>query len=666
MLLGVNVQSDRRIAATINVSIESYNSTFAEQFLSVLMQEHEAEWTSIQRMAADTASRTLEEELGRLEEKIRGAEDDLIEYQRLHDIARVDAKGSIESSYLSALMSRRSQLTTELMLLEAQYPVLKDANAVVIGNVNKLTRETGAVEPLEMETDSKEEGKGEEKEETTRTVKAKLPESLSGDKADEGRRRTPFPAGGTSGSHWLICRSGRRSWPRTSSRSILNFKAVRKQIENIRKQLEVGAEIELGMLKDRHKALEIQLNAIETAEYKWQAKNLLASQRRAELNRIASVVGRFESNYNLLYSRLHDMRVSEELKAEHFRVVEPVGTEPRPVWPDPLKILIMALVVGLGSGLGFVMVAQVLDNKIQSIHDVEKDLGVPFLGGVPFWVHSGLEKTIRPIVTEEHSTGAIEAYRALRTSLMAALAKVNEKIVLITSADSKEGKTLTALNMAIMIAQMDKKVLLVDMDFRRGRLHRSLGLEREPGVTDVLQEHRSLKQVIVPTRVENLFLAPTGSSVENSAELLQSSDLVRLFVDVQDDYDYILVDTSPVLRVTDTVIMATQGLGVVLYVARVNHTPKPLIRYSLDMLKDARVLGLILNSIEMHKISSLYYTYQYPNYAYYSNAYAYGYNYYDYGEHKKGSKAPRRHRGSWEKSRHDIAQWFRRTFLPME
>jgi capsular exopolysaccharide synthesis family protein len=334
----------------------------------------------------------------------------------------------------------------------------------------------------------------------------------------------------------------------------------------------------------------------------------------------------------MLYGRLQETRVAEELKAEHFRLVEQVGTEPKPVWPDPMKILLMVLGLGLGSGFGVALLLQTMDDKIQSIRDVEETLWVPFLGGVPFWVHSGLEKAFRPIVTEEHASGAIEAYRALRTSVITALRKMNEKIMMVTSADSREGKTLTALNMAIMIAQMGSRVLLVDMDLRRGRLHRSLGVEKTPGATDALREGRALREVVRRTRVENLSLVPTGSAIENSAELLQSADLVKFYADVQDDYDYILIDTSPVLRVTDAVIMATQGPGAVLYVARVNHTPKPLIRYSLEMLKDARILGLIMNSIELHKISSLYYAYQYPNYAYYSNAYAYGYSHYQYGD----------------------------------
>ncbi|MGQ9662793.1 MAG: tyrosine-protein kinase family protein, partial [Kiritimatiellia bacterium] len=242
---------------------------------------------------------------------------------------------------------------------------------------------------------------------------------------------------------------------------------------------------------------------------------------------------------------------------------------------------------------------------------------------------------------------------------------VNEKIVIVTSADSREGKTLTVLNLAIMMAEMKKKVLLIDMDLRRGRLHRSLGLEREPGVSDVLLEGRSLRNVIQKTRVENLYLATTGRSVDNSAELFQSSDLVSLLVEVQDDYDYILMDSSPVLRVTDTVILATQGLGVVVYVARVNHTPKPLIRYSLDMLGNARILGLIMNSIEMHKISSLYYAYQYPNYAYYSNAYAYGYSYYHHRDETDRDLESHVPYGPLRRHMHSISRWFQKTFFPL-
>jgi len=658
MILPVGVSWGRAYAPTLNVSVKGGNPKYSEAFLTVLLEEHEAEWHSIQRESLDSASRILSEELANLEEKMRSAEEDVIEYQRLHDMARISLRGASERSYLSALVNRRRQLTTELMMLEHQYPILKNQNAVVISDVIRLTRGTGAVEALdEMEEKNGEGGRRD----VSQARKLVLPAELSGEQSDD-------PEIDVRGWQDLKVKLARlRQKARELSGNLKpehpQIRAVRKDIRRIENQLEVAAQIELERLKDRHEALMIQLNAIESAEYKWQAKHLMVSQRQSELNRIASVVRRFENNHNTLYTRLHNLRVSEELKSDHWRIVEPVATRGRAVWPDPKKILLMVLALGVGSGLGVAMLSQVLDNKVQSIKDVEQEIGVPFLGGVPFWIRSGLEKAIRPIVTEEHASGAIEAYRGLRTNILAALGKINEKAVFVTSADSREGKTLTALNIAILVAQMNKKVVLVDMDLRRGTLHRSLGMEREPGIVEVLRGTHSLKEGIAQTRVENLCLLPRGGTVEHSAELLQSSDLENVLEEMQQDYDYIFIDTSPVLRVTDTVIAATTGVGVVLYVARVNHTPKPLIRYSLDMLKDARVLGLIMNSIEMHKVSSLYYAYQYPNYAYYSNAYAYGYDYYD-GVTRRRRR--RRRHPPRNGIRRSVEQWFRRVFLPMD
>ena len=645
MMPKLTVGTAKGLNPMVQIRVLSADLEYGRAFLSALIDEHREQWRDIQRQSKSAAGDILEEELARLVEKIKTAEDNQIDFQRLHDIARVEARGSMETRYLMALMGRRNQLTTELMLLEAQYPALDDANASVISAVGQLTKETGSVEAVPEESKD-----GIIPPQNSVSV-AKPVE----DESIKGFQNLRVKLINLEEEEQKLSGVLKEDHPK--------LRSVRNQIKSIEDQLKAMAEIQLRKLRDRHKSLTIQLDAIEASEYKWKNKNYLASQYQAEYKRLVAVVKRFEANYSSLYARLHSMRVSEELKAERI-VPEDIISSSKPVWPDPTKILLMALAGGLGSGFGLAFLLQVVDNKVQSIKDVEDILGVPFLGGIPYWAHSGLENAIRPIVTEEHSTGAIEAYRALRTTILSEMNKRNEKIMFITSADSREGKTLTSLNMAIMIAQMGKRVLVIDMDLRRGRLHRSLGLDREPGVTDVLREGGSLKDIIQPARIKNLYVAPSGSSIDDSAELLQSADIVRLFVDVQDDYDYIMVDTSPVLRVTDTVILATQGIGVVLYVARVNHTPKPMIRYSLDMLKDAEILGLVMNSIEMHKISSLYYAYQYPNYAYYSNAYAYGYNYYYYDE--KNGKGKRHRRKRAKRGMRDIGRWMRDKLMPTE
>ena len=657
MRLGVTTRTGRRFGYSIMVRVRCKNPSYGEAFLGTLLEEHEQEWRSIHMQNADRVTSELEEEIAVIEEKIRSAQDDVLEYERLHDVLRTDLRAGGEREYIGALVGRRRSLTTQLIMLEAQYPYLKDANAFVINEVDRLTRETGGVR-VEADAEDTEPGSRNPDRDWTSVLPKELTErSEDLEVLDEGTGWTEQRV------QLLRLRQRKDDLLRNLRPAHPQVVEVDKQIESVERKLKLGAEVRMAKLKDRLQALLMQLKAVEAAEYKWQARDMLINQRRHELDRLRSSVDRFENNYRALYTRLQDLRIREELAADRFEVTVAPSTRQRPVEPDPFKILLVSVVAGLGSGLGLAFVLQFLDNKIQSIKDVEQELELPFLGGIPFWVHSGLERAIRPIVTEEHASGAVEAYRALRTTLLSALEKVNEKIVIVTSADSREGKTLTALNLAIMFAQLQKKVLLIDMDIRKGRLHRSLGIDREPGVTDVLQDGYSLKEVIVQTRIENLYLAPTGRTLDHTTELLQQFNLVKMFVDVQDDYDYIFVDTSPVLRVTDTMIVATQGIGVVLYVARVNHTPKPLIRYSIGMLKDAKLIGLIMNSIEMHKISSLYYTYQYPNYAYYSNAYAYGYDYYYYSDRRRGSQ--RRESGAGRRLRR-AGRWLRQTFLPID
>jgi tyrosine-protein kinase Etk/Wzc len=242
--------------------------------------------------------------------------------------------------------------------------------------------------------------------------------------------------------------------------------------------------------------------------------------------------------------------------------------------------------------------------------------------------------------------------------VLAAVEKAGKKVILVTSADSKEGKTLTSLNLSLMIAKTGKRVLLLDMDLRRGVLHKSFELERSPGIVDALSGHRPLSSVVQATPHENLWFAAAGVIEKNTSELLHATDLEAFLGEVVAQYDYVVLDSAPVLRVTDTVILAGCPLVCVIYVAHANRTSKPVIRYSLDMLGDVHVIGMIVNSIEMHRISSLYYAYQYPNYAYYSYAYRYGYNYDLYDEHGRHVTL-----GAFATARRAVTRWVRSAFM---
>ncbi len=660
---------------TLRIAVKSEYPRYAEALLREVVKIHQQMWESARDSGTVSGVRLLERELSEMEERIRVAENDIFEFERLNDIRRVSLRAQQEDAYIDQIVAQRRGIRTQLWMMEVQFPALRNADVGIIESVSafRLTRDgrvrlspmaaAGAeaipdIAPLM--SDASAAGGG-------AAVTTGADAAGAGELSVTGEAMTPVERGlgWTDLRYELIQLEAReRETAQNLTDDHPRLIQIRREIARLQEQLRLQAELEFRKMMDRYRALQITHDALEAAEYKWQAVNWARAQKLAELRRLQSRLSRYESNYATLNDRVINMRITDEMRAERFTAGTP-GSSARAVWPDPARVLLIALAIGLGLGGGLALVAQVFDNKVQSIHDVERSLGIPFLGGVPYWVHSGLEKAIRPIVTEEHSVGAVEAYRALRTSIVAAMERTGEKVLIVTSADSREGKTLTALNTAIMMAQMRRRVLLVDMDLRRGRLHRSLGVEKEPGMTNVLKGECTLRSIIQPTRIENLFLAPPGAPVDDAPELLQSGGLGNAFIEVQDEYDYIVCDTSPVLRVTDTVILASQGFGVVMYVARVNHTPKPLIRYSLDVLKDARIVGMVLNSIEMHKISSLYYTYQYPNYAYYSNAYSYGYNYAYYGDQAdQEGKAFKRRGGKLSEIRRPLKKWFADTFLP--
>jgi capsular exopolysaccharide synthesis family protein len=658
----------------LELTIQNEHPAYARAYLNKVVDEFQAEREAVKEFTTKSASKVLEDQLTRLEEKIRAAEDDVIQFQRLNQMEFVQMKGQLELGYLSELLGRQQQLSTEQWLLEVQFPTLKGASAEMIRNVIDLNRETAAkaISPnvrRAIAADGEEAKAGVA---TAAGAPAEMAEplvalspaiamdtnSLLNFKMDRGWQELRLKLTNLQKEKANLTGKLQPEHPQ--------IRALEEDIRDIQKQLDFFAELEYQRCQERYNAINVELNALDEAQRRWRDSYLMASRKGSDLRHLQAVVARLESMYVQLYNRLNDLRIEEEMKAEHFSVLTPVRTESKPVWPDPLKILLGALMLGVGSGLGLALLMHSFDNKVQSISDVESAVGVPFLGGIPFWVQTEMVGRIRPIVNEEHRSGAAEAYRALRTNVLAALEKVGKKVMLLTSADSKEGKTLTVLNMALMIAKAGKKVLLLDMDLRRGVLHKSMEMERHPGITDVMRRGGSLRDVVRATAYENVWFVPAGTTEKNTSELLHMVDLTALLGEIMGQYDYILMDTAPVLRATDTVVLARVPFCSVIYVAHANRTPKPMIRYSLDMLGDVHVLGMIINSIEMNKISSLYYTYQYPNYAYYSYAYQYGYDYYLYDEQGRKGKRPLHHRRSVKSLQHSIKHWWRRTFMPSE
>ncbi len=280
--------------------------------------------------------------------------------------------------------------------------------------------------------------------------------------------------------------------------------------------------------------------------------------------------------------------------------------------------IILGVLVGLLLGLAGAFFLEYLDQTVKSSADIERVLGVPLLGAIP--QEPKLTRSVDgrrgPIVTINHldpDEPAVESYRALRTNVTFVGAEKPLQYIAVTSPGPREGKSTTAINLALTLAQSGRRTILVDGDLRRSTIHRAFGLVQEPGLTDVLIGGVSASQGIRPEVAPALDVLPSGSTPPNPSELLGSSAMDALVAQLRRDYEYIVMDTPPTLPVTDAAVVATNADATIL-VVKSGDTEETAAQRAMDQLRRvrARIAGAVLNAVSAKKD---------PQYTYYSYRY---------------------------------------------
>jgi polysaccharide biosynthesis transport protein len=284
-------------------------------------------------------------------------------------------------------------------------------------------------------------------------------------------------------------------------------------------------------------------------------------------------------------------------------------------------------VLGLGLGAGLVLGAlsaaalEAMDTTIRSGEEAEALCAVPSLATIPrmgdtgraglLWPHVAENANDWNVITQQHPCSmAAESYRTLRSSLLLGAGGDN-KVLVITSALPSEGKTLTAVNCATVLAQQGSKVLLVDADLRRPSLHRNLGVRKEPGLGDVLNGRCAEKDAVVEVEnIPHLSVVSSGMTVPYPAEALASKAMTAALQRWRDEYDHVVIDTPPVGRVTDAVVLAAQADSVLL-VARAAGTTRQALLRTRDLLlrANARIAGVVVNGVDSRYQDSYYNAY---------------------------------------------------------
>ena len=337
----------------------------------------------------------------------------------------------------------------------------------------------------------------------------------------------------------------------------------------------------------------------------------------------------FETNrtlYEGLLQKLKEAGVTAGLRSNNIREVDIARTPGAPAEPNIPRNLVFAFALGLSSGIGLAFLLEGLDNTVRTPEQAQAISGLPSLGMIPLGSKIGAEagakqglvvasskEPVELITQARPQSQMAESYRALRTSLLLTSLGAPPKIILITSALPREGKTTTSVNTAIVLAQKGTRVLLIDADLRRPSIHKALGMGPRVGLSNVLTGGATSHQAMVRSPIlPNLFILPAGTPPPNPAELMASQQMFDLLAELREQYDHIVIDTPPTLSVTDAVVLSTRSDAVVL-VIRSSQTTKPALRRTRDILTqvNARVAGVLLNAVNLNSPDySYYYEYQ--------------------------------------------------------
>ena len=325
----------------------------------------------------------------------------------------------------------------------------------------------------------------------------------------------------------------------------------------------------------------------------------------------------------------YGMHVSCE--GNNIRLIDKAKVPNKPFSPNRPRALALGLLVGLVGGFGLAFFLEYLDDSVSDPDQLERYVHVPFLGPVPLLEPKETGPLSRDLIAlQEPKSVYAEAYRTVRTSILFSSPDKPPRVFAVTSAGQQEGKSLTAVNLAVTLALNDKRVLLIDADMRKPRLHSIFGVQNKFGLSNLIGGSPDIALALKNTPAPTLMVLPSGPVPPNPSELLGSTRMGKLLEVLRAKFDVVILDCTPLIAVTDATVLATKVDGVIL-VIKSGATRRKILQRAVKQLQDvqATIIGAVLNQVNVRN-SSYYYASYYAHY---------------YGE-KDGKGTGERQRGS--------------------
>lgn len=450
---------------------------------------------------------------------------------------------------------------------------------------------------------------------------------------------------------------------RRSAETAQTLKFLDEQLPELKQQLDV-AEREFNKFRQQYNTVDVtkeselyltQSVTLETqkaqleqqvaeAGAKYTAEHPVMQQMNAQLGAINKKIGELNTTlkelpdlqrrylqlyrevevkqqlYTALLNSYQQLRIAKAGEIGNVRIVDTAVEPIEPIAPKKLQILILSIFLGGFLGTLLALLRNMMRSGIKDSTQIENELDLPVYATVPrspvqeSRINILKKKKNIPILAVKNSDDiAIESLRSMRTAIHFALSSARNNLITISGPAPEVGKSFISTNLATILAQSDKRVLIIDADLRRGYLHKYFNLDTQPGLTELLNGQQSLDTVIRPTEVPGLSVISRGKSPANPSELLSSNQFKNLLEQMSEKFDHVIIDTPPVLAVTDGIIIS-QYTGVNLVIARYAKTQMKELELTLNRFEQAgvKVNGFILNDIQR---SSAGYGYGY-NYAY--------------------------------------------------
>ncbi len=382
-----------------------------------------------------------------------------------------------------------------------------------------------------------------------------------------------------------------------------------QRYENQKKQAEQSLKEQLTALRNRLQTqYDLDKSKYEMFDARWEAiKATTIEESEAKYLPFRQAMADLKNErfiYDQLNSRLSQEIITMNVPRHPVEIIDTAEPNKRPVSPNLFMNVLLSIFVGLGAGVGLAYFIEYLDTSIKTADDIERILGLPVLGLIP--------QKVRPLIEEGPDSEHAEAYRVLRTNLAFTEGGAHRGAFCVLSSGAGEGKSTTCFNLAFVCAQQGEKVLLIDADLRRPVQHTILGVSNRFGLTNVLLRDVPVEEAIKATSVPNLHFLPSGRLPRTSLGVLDPKRIGELISSLKQKYDVVLVDTPPLVGISDSSIIAKETDGAII-VVQYRKYPREMLAKARQMVESlgVKVVGAVLNNINIMRDDYYYYYHSY-------------------------------------------------------